>query len=50
MREEAVKYHESLQKGYINRLEKRQEASPTSIQRQRYELERWITREREQVP
>jgi len=31
MREEALKYHESLHKGYLNRLEKRDEVSPSSI-------------------
>jgi hypothetical protein len=50
MREEAIKYHESLQKGYINRLERRHEASPTSISRQRYELEKWIIKERQEIP
>lgn len=46
MREEALRYQENLEKGYINRLEKRQEASPASIQRRRFELEKWVSLER----
>lgn len=49
MREEALKYQESLEKGYLNRLEKRQESSPSSIQKKRFELEKWITKERSEV-
>ena len=31
MRDEALQFHEHIEKGFINRLEKREEASPSSI-------------------
>lgn len=43
MRDEALLFHEHIEKGFINRLEKREEASPSSIQRRKYELEKWVS-------
>ena len=43
MRDEALQFHEHIEKGFINRLEKREEASPSSIQRRKYELEKWVS-------
>ncbi|HNO22192.1 MAG TPA: hypothetical protein PKK94_04390 [Leptospiraceae bacterium] len=46
MKEDALKFKEKIEKGMINRLEKKQELSPRSSQRRKYELERWVTSER----
>lgn len=46
MKEQAIQYKEKLEKGLINRLEKREELSPKSSQRRKYELERWVSSER----
>ncbi|CDW82922.1 iq calmodulin-binding motif family protein [Stylonychia lemnae] len=49
LKEDALKYQEKLEKGYINRLERREELSPKSSQRRKYELERWVSSERKKV-
>ena len=46
MKEDALKFKEKIEKGMINRLEKKQELSPRSSQRRKYELESWVTSER----
>eukprot|EP00350_Pseudokeronopsis_sp_OXSARD2_P006631 CAMPEP_0170559742 /NCGR_PEP_ID=MMETSP0211-20121228/44740_1 /TAXON_ID=311385 /ORGANISM="Pseudokeronopsis sp., Strain OXSARD2" /LENGTH=57 /DNA_ID=CAMNT_0010873149 /DNA_START=27 /DNA_END=200 /DNA_ORIENTATION=+ len=46
MKEDALKYHENLEKGFINRLEKKEDLSPKTLQRKKYELESWVTSER----
>lgn len=49
LKDEALKYQEKLEKGYINRMEKREELSPRSSQRRKYELERWVSTERNKL-
>jgi hypothetical protein len=49
MKDEALRFQEKLEKGFINRLETRDEISPKSVQRRKYELEKWVTVERTKV-
>lgn len=46
LKEEALKFQERLEKGYINRLEQKEQLSPRSVQRRKFELERWVSSER----
>jgi hypothetical protein len=50
LKDDALRYHEKLEKGYINRLERRSELSPKSSQRKKYELEKWVSSERSKIP
>ena len=49
MREDALKFHENLEKGYLNRLEDRKEESSKKIQNRKYELERWVSAEKQTI-
>jgi hypothetical protein len=49
MREDALKFHENLEKGYLNRLENRNEESLNKIQSRKYELERWVSAEKKTI-
>lgn len=46
LKDDALRYHEKLEKGYINRLERRSELSPKTSQRRKYEVEKWVSAER----
>ena len=50
MKEDAVKYQERVEKGYINRLQDRNELSPGSARRRRFELEKWVSVEAQKDP
>lgn len=49
LKEDALKYQEKLEKGLINRMERRSELSPKSSQRKKYELESWVSAERKNI-
>lgn len=49
MREDALKYHENLENGYLNRLETKQQVSPKRIHQRKYDLERWVSAERKDI-
>ena len=46
MKEDALKYALNLEEGWITRQEKLAELSPKSLQKRRFELESWVTLER----
>ena len=50
LKEEALVYGEKIEKGFINRMVKREELSPKTSQRKKYELERWVNAERKKIP
>ncbi len=50
MREEALKFQERLEKGFINRIEQKEEASPHSVQKKKYELEKWVVAAQSEKP
>ncbi len=45
MREEALRFQEKLERGFINRLEKKEQLSPSSAYRRKFELEKWVSAE-----
>ncbi len=49
MREDVLKYQEQLEKGYINRLEKKEKISKQVSQKKRYELESWVSAENKKL-
>lgn len=49
MREEALLYGEKIEKQFIKRLENKKQLSPNSIQKKKFELEKWVSVEKKQI-
>jgi hypothetical protein len=49
MREDALKFHEHLENGYLNRLETKKQVSPKRIHQRKYDLERWVSAEKKDI-
>lgn len=49
MREKVMKYKESTEKRYIQKMYKAKKFSPRTYQRKRKQLEKWITKEKEEI-
>ena len=49
IREEVMKYKESSEKMYINKMYKAKKITPKTYYRKRKELEKWVTKEREEI-
>ena len=49
MREEALIYGEKLERKFIKRLENKNQLSPNSIQKRKFELEKWVNVEKKQI-
>ena len=46
MKEDALKFASNLEQGWISRQEKLNALSPSEVKKKRYELEEWVTQQR----
>lgn len=49
LREKAIKYREKTEKKIINKMLQSQKYSPRMLQERKIQLEKWVTKEKEEI-